>query len=98
MATGGDSGLFLGQVSAVEVRLEGGFADVFLDGVLLFRGSDFSEDGVFGGDHHIGGAEKGVRPGGVDGEVLVCPVDGEVYFRAFGQSIGSSLLAFCGVR
>ena len=63
MGAGEDPGLFLGQVGPFEFALVRGGADIAVDRLPLFRGGQRPDEGVFRGKHHVGGAEKGVRPG-----------------------------------
>ena len=73
VGTGGDAGFFFGEVSAVEVTFESGFGDVILYFGTLLVGGDGVDEGVFGGEDHVGGAEEGVGAGGeyADGGVVI---------------------------
>ena len=63
---GGDAAFVLVEVAAVHVGLGGALLDVGFDGVLLLGAGDFGDEGVLGGEDHVGGAEEGVGAGGED--------------------------------
>ena len=66
-----NAGLFLVQLTALEVALAGSLGLISLDGVGILDDALFQpllEDGVLGRDDHVGSAEQGVAAGGVDGQ------------------------------
>ena len=68
-----DAGLFLVDLGALKVALAGGLGLVGLDltGVPeQARLHPAGQLGVFGREDHVGGAEQGVAPGGVHGQLI----------------------------
>ena len=62
------SGFRLRQVGAIEIRLRRGGLAIGGDGRAVFAGGEAVDQGVFGGEDDVGGAEKGVGPGGEDAD------------------------------
>ena len=77
IGTGKAAGLLLGQVRALQVALGGVGLPVGVHGFLLLRGGDGRHQLVLRGEHHVSGAEEGVRAGGVHGDGVLAA--GEVY-------------------
>ena len=77
------AGLVLGQLRALEVGLLGrllpvGHQIVVIPNLIFIL---FNQR-MLRGHHHIGSAEEGVRPGGVDAQLLLLSGEGEVHLRA----------------
>ncbi len=70
VAAGEDAGLFLGQLGAVQLALGGGLVAVGSHRVSILRRGEALDKRMLGGDHHVGGAEQRVGPGGVNAQHL----------------------------
>ncbi len=81
---GGDAGLRVRQVGAVEVALGRGAGAILLHRRAVLGGGQAIDQGMLGGEHHVGRAEEGVGPRGEDAD--------DVGFGRFG---GAARLAPC---
>ena len=89
-----DARLLLVQLAPLEVGLPGGLGLVGGDFIpVLNLALPLFQEGVLRGDDHIGHAEEGVAPGGVDRQ-LVAVGGGEVHLRALGTADPVPLLDF----
>ena len=87
-----DAGLFLVQLAPLKIGLMGGLLLIGGHGVpILNLGLPLLQQGVLRGDDHIGGAEQGIGPGGVHGD-LVAHVGVEGDLRAGGAADPVALL------
>ena len=92
VGAGEHAGLLLGQFGAFEVGLLGDLGFVSLDCRALRRGGDELHQLVLGRQHHVGGAEQRVRPGGEDADACVAarrsaPIRNcKVHLRAFAAA------------
>ena len=68
MSARGHAGLVFVQVAAVEVGLAGAGLLVVFDGGLLISGGDLIDERMLGGEHHVGGAEQGIRTSRENGD------------------------------
>ena len=83
--------LLLGEFGALQVRLSRRREHVLLHGFLLFVRGERVHERVLRGDDEVGGAEEGVRPGGVHLERAVHARDVEGELRALGSTDPVSL-------
>ncbi len=72
------------QLAAVQLGLGGGGLLVGLHGGFALRAAELFDQGVFRSQHHIGGSEQGVRPGGIDLDALLAALHREKHFGAAG--------------
>ena len=87
-----DAGLVLVQLAALEVGLPGGLLPVCLHSVPVGQlVLPLGEIGMLGRDDHIGHAEQGVAPGGVNGQ-LIAVSSGEVHLGTFAAADPVALL------
>ena len=92
--TAGENARFvLGQIGAVEVTLLGGGLDVCFHFFLLLFDHELLEQWMFRSHNHVGRSKQSIGSGRVDFELLVRSVDGKLYFRTFGPTDPSLLLA-----
>ena len=80
------AGLLLRVFRAGEIGLRAGDVDVFVNSGLAVRRRDFGDERMFGGEHHVGGAEQRVRTRRVDADRFVGIRDFEIDFRASGAA------------
>ncbi len=77
--------LVLCQLRTLEVGFFRRLLPVSHKGVIVFNLVFVSlNQRMLRGNYHIGGAEKRIRPGGVDTELLLLPCEGEIHFRTLG--------------
>ncbi len=91
VAAGEDARFLLGKIGPVEVAFEGGLLTVIVDGGLLFGRGDAVDEGVFRREDHVGHAEEGVGPRGVDAEHVVAGDFGKAGFRSERFPVGEVL-------
>src|SRR5262249_45845644 len=76
VGAGEDASLFLGQFGTLQIALAGGLGLVRLDGGFLLVRGDGINQGMLGGQHHVGGAEERIWARSKDAD------------RSFGPSSG----------
>ena len=81
-----DSGLILGEVSAVKVRLERCGSEILLNLIFLFRGGKLLHKGVFRRQYHVCCPEKRIGTCGVDCNLLLTSIDIEIDFGTGGAT------------
>ena len=96
MRAGEDARFFLGKVRAFQIALGGALGAVLLHGFFPFRRGDGVHQRVFRGKDHVGGAEEGVRPRGVNGDGF--PAQLKVHFRPFRLAYPVALEQLDGFR
>ena len=83
---GGDPGLLLGEVRAVQLGLHGGLLPVGVHGGALLRARDHVDQGVLGREHHEGDPVQRVGPGREHLDADVVPLDREADLRPLGAA------------
>ncbi len=106
----GERACFLfGQIGALEIGFRGDCGAIGFDGFALFFCRDLIDQGIFRGEHHVGGAVERVGPRGEDrnGRVATLrrpvavggrPFHGKTNFRALAAADPISLERFDRIR